>query len=540
MKQAFVDIPELVTHLAPYLSPADLLSCVQLNSTWNTAFIPFLWRSIDDSIHSWGDILLQITNLRPQPQSPATTTEKAIETTPNNTPVGVRTFDISRHRDSDYNKDRDWLFAIFERYGHHIRELNIQSPLILEAVSRKESCTGLRSLVLGLGTNVNWPRTEYLPLPPPLPQQSLLPILPGLGTLDTPPVVGGSVAVAPSPSADGGMGAAPDLPAFEGFEVAPATVAAHGFDATSVDQVEDPYQEPDVELSDPLFPDHLTLADLIITKRDERVTPESDKARKEYMWTIAQHTWHLIRTNPGLVRIDTSRCYRFYDFGISDDFIFATLRLLKHLKDLNGNDLFKDLHFWRLWDALPAKIESLSIIASLSPSGVFPLPDPLPKVNTSLKVLLAGGSTTVNGLLTLMSIFPNLTRLGLQKVEKNPEYMSNPNSIPLPPSPFGGQYLRKLEGSVEDWETVFHYIPSIVEWDAQGEPLDEDLALLLKDHCPNLESFKQQYPPWFIDERFTAVPDDDPTNQFLITHHHLRVFDSIVNYIKVDEMLREP
>ncbi|KAG0285340.1 hypothetical protein BGZ97_007845, partial [Linnemannia gamsii] len=140
MKQDFLDIPELVTHLAPYLSPADLLSCVQLNSTWNTAFIPFLWRSIDDSTHSWGDILLQITNPRPQPQLPTTRTEEALETTPN-TSFGVFAPYISRLRDSDYNKDRDWLFAIFEKYGHHIRQLKIQSPLILEAASRKETCT---------------------------------------------------------------------------------------------------------------------------------------------------------------------------------------------------------------------------------------------------------------------------------------------------------------------------------------------------------------------------------------------------------------
>ncbi|KAF9536858.1 hypothetical protein EC957_009516 [Mortierella hygrophila] len=94
---------------------------------------------------------------------------------------------------------------------------------------------------------------------------------------------------------------------------------------------------------------------------------------------------------------------------ISIDFVFATLRLLKHLKDLDVNDyLFGRIEFWKLWDALPAEIESLSFKSSIPPA-VFPLPEPLPEANKSLKVLRAGGVTTVNGLLTLLGIFPNLT-----------------------------------------------------------------------------------------------------------------------------------
>ncbi|KAG0292360.1 hypothetical protein BGZ96_004278 [Linnemannia gamsii] len=191
--------------------------------------------------------------------------------------------------------------------------------------------------------------------------------------------------------------------AFEGFGVAPATVAIHGFGLTPVDQVADPYQELDVELSEPLFPDHLNLADVIVTKTQERITPESNKARKEYSWILAQHAWHLIRINPGLTRLDSSECSRVNDIHISGDFIFATLRHLKHLKNLNVDEqIFKSLNFWRLWDALTATAESLSIMGQFVPSHVFPLPDPLPEVNTSLKVLLVAGSTTVNGLLTLL------------------------------------------------------------------------------------------------------------------------------------------
>lgn len=158
----------------------------------------------------------------------------------------------------------------------------------------------------------------------------------------------------------------------------------------------------------------------------------------------------------------------------------------------------------------------------------------------SLKVLRAGGVTTVNGLLTLLAIFPNLTQLGVKKVEENPTYTSSPNYIPLPPAPFGGLSLRKLEGTVQGWDTVFCYIPSIVEWETRSEYLREDVALLLKDRCLNLETFRKTFPPWFINERhITGIRGNDPTNQFLITHRHLREFDSIENFIKVDEMLRE-
>ncbi|KAG0286645.1 hypothetical protein BGZ96_009277 [Linnemannia gamsii] len=632
MKQNFLDLPELVDHLVPYLSPADLLSCVQLNSTWNKNFIPFLWRSIDDTVYSWDIILCQIRNPHPQPQPPAVTTthtaEGATETAPDNIPFSTCCIHKSRLRDSDYNKNQAWLFGIFEKYGHHIREIKIRSPLVLEAAGRKETCTGLLTLVLELDAYKNAPRSKdlprakNLPRPPATSQPHHLAILAGLDTLAIPPVVCGLAAVplftvnvvgdsgaAPAPAfggfdassaaasataslgeigplsalapalAVGGFGVVPTAAAaavigggfgvtapvtpavifgefgptaavapavapavaFGGFGVASAAVTVHGFGATPVDQRANPYQESDVGLSEPLFPDHLTLADFKARSLSE-LTPESNKARMEYFWTLTQHIWHLIRINPGLVLLDISRSTFNGQICISPDFTFATLRLLKHLKNFNGNDdLLESLNFWKLWDALPARIESLSIRGQLLPTRVFPLPDPLPKVNTSLKVLLAEGSTTVNGLLTLLGIFPNLTRLLLQNIDENPRYMSSPNYTPLPPAPFGGQHLKKLQANVQDWDTVLHYISGISEWEATREPLNEDLALFLKDRRPNLVSFAHTWKNWYINEQLVrGIRGNDPTNQFLITHRHLRKFDSIENFIKVDEMLREP
>ncbi|KAG0267223.1 hypothetical protein DFQ27_009004 [Actinomortierella ambigua] len=51
-------------------------------------------------------------------------------------------------RDSDSNKDRDWLLSVFQKYGHHIQELKFQCPLTLEAASLATTCcTNLQVLV---------------------------------------------------------------------------------------------------------------------------------------------------------------------------------------------------------------------------------------------------------------------------------------------------------------------------------------------------------------------------------------------------------
>ncbi|KAF9538247.1 endodeoxyribonuclease [Mortierella hygrophila] len=366
MKQDFLDISELVAHLHPYFSPADFLSCVQLNSTWNKTFIPFLWGSIDDSAQSWGEILLQITDPRPQPPPTA-----AI-----NAATG----------------------------GHHIRELKINQALVLEAASRKETCTSLHTLVLDLGQNAEGPGLEHL-LPPPGPSVIVYP--PDWGTAPAlePTISVGVFEDAPS-SVFGGFGAAPaDVldAAAGGFGIAPAVASAAtgASGAAPALKYPDPPQEPNVELSEPLFPGHLELADFRTTTLDERVTPESKMAR--------------------LVRLHTSKSR---------------------------------------W-----------------------------------------------------------------------------------------QGLWELRGDVQDWNTVFRYIASTVVWGIGDECLRQDVVLLLKDRCLSLETFRA-FLYCFIDERYIrymrymrympGIRGKGPINQFLITHRHLREFDSIKNFIKVDEMLREP
>ncbi|KAG0258132.1 hypothetical protein BGZ95_005047, partial [Linnemannia exigua] len=87
-----------------------------------------------------------------------------------------------------------------------------------------------------------------------------------------------------------------------------------------------------------------------------------------------------------------------------------------------------------------------------------------------------------------------------------------------------------------DWDTVLQHIPSIVEWRNETRLCATEVAVLDELFGPRLESYRGSPKPLLNYGRSHS----DPTNQFLVTHPHLREFDSIENFIKVDEMLREP
>ncbi|KAG0071913.1 hypothetical protein BGZ89_008983 [Linnemannia elongata] len=388
----------------------------------------------------------------------------------------------------DPTKDRDWLFATFKKHGQFIRHLRVQFLVVLQAVSAGGTCTGLKRLVVTLGRWVEGaPRLVYEPRP-------------GLA------------------------------PVFGGFGVAPA---AAGFGVFGVNEPVPP--EPVIELSGPMFPDLLTEADIIPKPYDNNTT-DSRKAVAEYEWVLTQHLWHLVRSNPGLEQFDTHSRFSIGFVPVSVDFSCATLRSLRNLKVLDGRYRFENVEFWKLWSYLPAGIESLAVDCS-----VFPLPNPLPEVNnSSLRILNARGkmpvlgsreSTTLNGLLTLLGMFPNLVRLTVGQVRPNPNSSLDPDFIPLPPTPLGGKFLKRLEAIVEDWETILRYIPSIAEWASESMP---DM-ILLAERFPGLESFES-----FHDVSEYLPAESDPANRFLSTSCNLRKFDSIKNCIRVDEMLRLP
>ncbi|KAF9080251.1 hypothetical protein BGX23_002408 [Mortierella sp. AD031] len=470
MKKQFIAIPELMAQLGLHLSPPDLLSCVQVNRAWNLALIPSLWRSIDNSTHSWPYILQHCTNLRP-----STTTNITLQ---EHLPF-FQQRDTTKDRDSDLNKDRDWILAVFEKYGRYIRELKIQWPLVLEAVSQAETCTGLQSLIMETGRYGEGPRLVEVHTVSDQPYESL----------------------------------------FDEYGVARTTSPQLSEEA--------------------LFPDHLTRTDVVLQPQYQHFTNESIQARASHDWIHTQHLWHLIRINPSLVRLDiiNINLHRFID--VSPDFFCSTIGSLKNLRKLNCLSPSFDLGFWRLWELLSPGIESLSI--NCDP---FPLPNPLPEINPNLRSLATKrGTTTTNGLLTLLGTFPNLTNLELEAVIVNPDKSSHFISycpLLLPPLPLGGQALRRLGTSyVDDWDALLHYLPSIVEWETQGM-LDDDLALMLTRRCLEIESFRATFQPWYVWDRRETRPNHDPANRFLVAHQHLRVFDSIQNFIRVDEMLSQP
>jgi hypothetical protein len=89
-----------------------------------------------------------------------------------------------------------------------------------------------------------------------------------------------------------------------------------------------------------------------------------------------------------------------------------------------------------------------------------------------------------------------------------------------------------------DWDILLKHIPSIVEWHSRTR-LVGDLRFLT-EHFPRLESFVAIHLPVNLEDYPGARSHSDPTNQFLATQRHLLEFDSIENFIKVDEMLRQP
>lgn len=106
-------LPELLVHIASHLDAPDIFRCVQVCHTWNRLLIPCLWRTLDDQRFQWPSILHQHDSEAP--------------------PGG---------------KDKDWIFALFAKYGHYIRHLHIRWKVVLDAAGFGNNCTQLRSLCI--------------------------------------------------------------------------------------------------------------------------------------------------------------------------------------------------------------------------------------------------------------------------------------------------------------------------------------------------------------------------------------------------------
>ncbi|KAG0196482.1 hypothetical protein BGX33_001596, partial [Mortierella sp. NVP41] len=283
----------------------------------------------------------------------------------------------TKDRDSDLDKDRDWLLAVFKKYGHHIRELRIKHAQVLEAVSQGGTCTGLLSLVLEMQHIVEGPRLDIASPVPDISHDDL----------------------------------------FAELEVVRSSTKP-------------------LEV---LFPEHLARTDLDQLDPYQSFKCKEKEAKIAHDWIHTQHLWHLTLINPGLVRLTTSKQVGFV--SVSAEFFCATLTSLKNLKEL---DIYRSpymLGIWTLWDYLPAGLKSLKMCAE-----IFALPDPLPEVDPNLRSLSARGKTTINGLLTLLGIFPNLESVGSIDIKDTTEESPvHSNLSPsLPPVPLEGPSLWRL------------------------------------------------------------------------------------------------
>ncbi|KAG9072880.1 hypothetical protein KI688_000661 [Linnemannia hyalina] len=79
----------------------------------------------------------------------------------------------------------------------------------------------------------------------------------------------------------------------------------------------------------------------------------------------------------------------------------------------------------------------------------------------------------------------------------------------------------------------------MVEFES-GDILENWMQGNFGQHYPNLESFRTILNPEFIDEMWHPRENFDHTHQLLVANRHLKEFDSVMNFVKIDQMLRQP
>ncbi|KAF9117013.1 hypothetical protein BGW39_002512, partial [Mortierella sp. 14UC] len=108
-------LPELMGLIGQCLPQSDLFSCVQVSQSWNTMFIPLLWHT-----HAIPSLVC--------------------------VKIMSRYFWQERPRE----KIENWVKSIFEKHGHHVRNLTSHWNVILEAASLETGCKNLVSLSVNL------------------------------------------------------------------------------------------------------------------------------------------------------------------------------------------------------------------------------------------------------------------------------------------------------------------------------------------------------------------------------------------------------
>ncbi|KAG0009628.1 hypothetical protein BGZ81_003282, partial [Podila clonocystis] len=488
MIENFARIPELVGLLSRYLHPQDLFVCVQVSSQWHHEFIPFLWHTVDDTTLAWKSILWQCGDSA--------------------TRSCYRHLD-RRVKDSDKDKDREWLMHVFRKYGRHIRELSIHWPMVLEAASMSsqwhngsdsgEGCVFLRSLTLEI---------KSAPVP-------------GL-RFDAADRQAYGEQVSPIPR--GGWGPILIPPPPPPVAMLPITVS------TAFPEL--------VEEDDFIQPEHY------------KSTVEFQKECVEAGWVLTQHFWKLIRSSHGLERLIIGRGPVLQWRIKSEQVLLNAIAQMPHLQELQCWGLNNMADIWKLLLAAPT-LKSLTTFCRQ-----FQLPNPLPNANTTLRTLsflpvrCDGMSMSINNLLEVLRLFPNLSSLTLRKIssfvtqEQQQQQQPQPTGfVGLPLSilsrqvqrrdPSIGVNLRELVvESITDYDALLTHLPDHVDLTCAAS-LGDCWPLALVERGPIFSVFRDTNPPAFAAE-------DDPVNELFVASSQLRVFNSIEQCIRVDELLRQP
>ncbi|KAG0380069.1 hypothetical protein BGX24_010288 [Mortierella sp. AD032] len=129
--QDALSLSDVLQALGSFLTTSELYSCVLVCHQWNYNFTPWLWRTIDDSMNLWGEVLGQIEDPRRR--------------------VGNRlsyeTIDSSTRPEGAGNDER-WLRNVLTKHGKDIRHLHLNWVSLLSNASRAGTVTRLRSLAV--------------------------------------------------------------------------------------------------------------------------------------------------------------------------------------------------------------------------------------------------------------------------------------------------------------------------------------------------------------------------------------------------------
>ncbi|KAF8932708.1 hypothetical protein BGZ47_011234 [Haplosporangium gracile] len=93
-------IPEIIDHIASFLTPPDLLKAILVSHEWNLFFTPRLWHTIDDYLYAWPRIL------------------------------GTK-----ESKNMDIPQVKELAQTIIMKYHRHIRHLHIGSTILVDAAA---------------------------------------------------------------------------------------------------------------------------------------------------------------------------------------------------------------------------------------------------------------------------------------------------------------------------------------------------------------------------------------------------------------------